>query len=70
MVDIEKLLGEMRRQRISISEMSACLGIDDSTFYRKLNAGGKSFTLSQADALAKALKLKASEAQSIFFADF
>ena len=44
------------------------LGIDESTFYRKLNREGSTFTLAQADIIKRELKLSAKMAQDIFFA--
>lgn len=70
MVNVVKLREAMKRNHATISGISAQIGMDDSTFYRKLNEDGNTFTLRQADALAKALNLSAAEAQSIFFADF
>lgn len=70
MVNVNELREAMKRNHTTVSVISKQIGMDDSTFYRKLNDHGKTFTLSQADALAKALNLSAAEAQSIFFADF
>ena len=67
MVDIKKLRDAIVRSGYTIDELSKMIGMDDSTFYRKINADGKTFTIAQADALAKTLKLNAGEAQSIFF---
>ena len=67
MVNVNELREAMKRNHTTVSVISKQIGMDDSTFYRKLNDHGKTFTLSQADALAKALNLSAAEAQSIFF---
>lgn len=44
------------------------IGIDRSTFYRKMHRGG-CFTVAEANAIVSALKLSKDEATAIFFAN-
>lgn len=67
MVDVKALREAIRISPFSIAALSAEIGMDDSTFYRKLNTDGSTFTLAQVDAMTKALKLDAEKAQAIFF---
>ena len=67
MVDVQKLRDAIRKSEHTIATLSSEIGMDDSTFYRKLNNEGSTFTLAQVDAIAKALQLDAVSAQTIFF---
>ena len=51
----------------TIKTLALAIGIDESTFYRKLNRSGSTFTLEQADLIKKELNLSAKKAQEIFF---
>lgn len=68
MVDIYKLRDAIKSSDHTITSLSTALGIDESTFYRKLSKNGATFTLEQADAIKRELKLDADTAQEIFFA--
>ena len=68
MVNINKLRDAIKNSTHTISSLSNAIGMDESTFYRKLNKNGSTFTIEQADAITRELKLDASIAQSIFFA--
>ncbi len=68
MVNINKLREAIKNSSHSIRTLSEMLEIDESTFYRKLNREGSTFTLAQADIIKRELKLSAKMAQDIFFA--
>lgn len=68
MVNVSKLRDAIKSSSHSIASLSAELGIDESTFYRKLNREGSTFTIAQADKIKRELKLSAKTAQEIFFA--
>ena len=68
MVNVIKLREAIKSSNHSIKTLSAMLDIDESTFYRKLNREGSTFTLAQADIIKRELRLSAKSAQEIFFA--
>ena len=67
MVNVDKLREAIKNSNHSITTLSAALGIDDSTFYRKLSKSGSTFTIEQADTIKRELNLSAKVAQDIFF---
>lgn len=68
MVRIGQLRDAIKNSSHSISSLSNAIGIDESTFYRKLSRNGSTFTLEQADLIKRELNLSAQIAQEIFFA--
>lgn len=67
MVNVSKLREAIKNSNYTIASLSLALGMNDSTFYRKLERNGSTFTLEQADIIKNALGLDAETAQSIFF---
>ncbi len=67
MVDVKGLRDAMRRKKLTVAQLASAVGVDDSTFYRKLQGCGETFTLAQADAITRSLGLGIAEAQEIFF---
>lgn len=67
MVDTKRLRTKIRESGLTIETLSQQIGIDDSTFYRKLQNGGKSFTLDELDRIKIALNLDNRTAEEIFF---
>lgn len=70
MVNVNKLKGVIVEKQVSVKELSESLGIDESTFYRKLRSGGDPFTIGEADKVAKFLNLTKEEATAIFFSQY
>lgn len=70
MVNVKKLRGKMVEHGISVEELASIMNIDRATLYRRLEKDGESFTIKEADSIAKALNLSADEANSIFFSQF
>nr|DAL69332.1 MAG TPA: Regulatory protein [Caudoviricetes sp.] len=68
MVNVSKLKGKIVESGYSIAELSYKIGIDKATFYRKLNSNGENFSVREANAIVKELKMNGEEAVSIFFA--
>jgi len=68
-VNVSKLKGKAVECGLTGEELSKRIGIDQSTYYRKLKESGKSFTLNQVFEIAKALSLSKEEAVQIFFDD-
>ena len=67
MVNLMRLKAEISKRGQTIEALSKAIGMDDSTFYRKMNAQGKTFTLEQVDAIKRALDLDSKTAEAIFF---
>lgn len=51
----------------SIGAVASDINVDESTFYRKLQKNGETFTVAQAAAIKDALGLSAREAFDIFY---
>jgi len=70
MVNINKLKGKIVENDLTIEKLADEVGIDRSTLYRKINNKGESFTIKEADLIAKALNLTAAEVNAVFFSQF
>ncbi len=70
MVNVNKLKGKIVEKGVTNELVAKAIGIDVSTFYRKLQNAGEKFTIAEADGITNFLGLEASEATSIFFAQF
>lgn len=68
MLNANKLKGKLVEKGMTVEEISKTLGINPSTFYRKLK--NNSFEIGEADVIVKALQLSSSEAKEIFFNQF
>ena len=66
MVKIESLKGKMKEKGVSVQEAAEAVGVDQSTFYRKLERQGENFTIIQAQRLVNFLGLSAEDACEIF----
>lgn len=66
MVNINKLKGKIVECGLNVSELAAIIGIDRTTFYRKMSAEGRNFTIKEVDSIAKELHLTCDEVNSIF----
>lgn len=67
MININKLKGKIVEKGLSVEKVAVKIGIDKSTFYRKLNSGGQNITIKEANLLMRILDLSTDEAISIFF---
>ena len=70
MVNVDKLRGKIVEQRVSMRELAHELRLDRSTLYRRFSENGCTFTIVEADIIARKLNLSAQEASAIFFAQF
>lgn len=61
---VEELRAEIKNKNIKMIEVANAIGIDESTFYRKLNKGN--FTLKEALAMKTYLDLTNEKAIQIF----
>lgn len=64
--NIEALRAKMSESKMSPEDMAKEIGVDASTFYRKLKSEGTTFTVGQMHKIVSVLKLTQSEAASIF----
>lgn len=68
-VDVNRLKGKTVERGLTGEKIAKALGIDQSTYYRKIGDGGGSFTISQAIIMSEVLSLTNEERVAIFFAD-
>ena len=66
MIDKNKLLGKIREKALTQKDVAERIGIDESTFYRKLKKNGQ-FTIEEAYKISEVLDLTNQEAIDIFF---
>ena len=67
MVDIKQLKDAIKNSGVSHEMIARELGINESTLYRKLQRGGSTITVEQAQKMTNLLNLAPDKAQSIFF---
>ena len=67
MFHANKLRGKIAESGINISELSKLIGIDKSTFYRKMDDAEGSFTVKEVYCIADVLELSAEDVHNIFF---
>ena len=63
---MDVLRGKLVERRINSEEMAKKIGVDTSTFYRKMKSDGMTFTVGQMHKIAEVLNLTHDEAASIF----
>lgn len=68
MLNINKLKGKIVENGFSMENVADKIGIDKSTFYRKMSYNGDKFTIKEANNLVDLLKIEPEEAAAIFFA--
>lgn len=66
MVNTQKLKGKILEKRFTQESVAEAIGIDKSTFYRKMKLGGTSFTIKEVNAIVRTLKLSKEEVEEIF----
>lgn len=66
-VDVNRLKGKTVERGLTGEKIAKALGIDQSTYYRKMGDGGGGFTLSQAITMSEVLSLSREERIAIFF---
>ena len=68
MVDVSKLKGKIVEHNTTQEELASKIGIDKSTFYRKMKQNGN-FSIKEVNLIVSALNLSKDEAMSIFFSE-
>lgn len=66
MANMQLLENKMHEKNITVAEMSKCLNINESTWYRKKKRS-QSFSIGEAEKICQLLCLSNDEAASIFF---
>lgn len=67
MTNMSKLKGLIVERGNTQENVAKEIGIDRSTFYRKVREGGYRFTVSEVNGIVKSVPLTAEEALEIFF---
>ncbi len=64
--DMNKLRGKIAECGMNNEEVASSLGMNPSTFYRKMKANGLAFTVGQMQKMVEVLGMSAEEAKQIF----
>lgn len=67
MIRANELKEKITNNGYSVPAFSKLLGIDTSTFYRKIKAGGETFSIGETKKMANLLNLSYQEINTIFF---
>ena len=67
-VNIARLKGKIVEHGNTQEAVASAIGMDRSTFYRKLKDGGEKFTIGEIHGIVNAVPLSRDEAIDIFFA--
>ncbi|MER2049868.1 MAG: helix-turn-helix domain-containing protein, partial [Solibacillus sp.] len=70
MVNVNKLKGQIVEKGFNIESLADSIGMDRSTFYRRLNNHGETFSIREANLICNQLNLNKDEAMAIFFTNF
>lgn len=65
-MDVSRLKQKVSEHGFTGEEIAAAVGIDPSTYYRKMSAAGESFTVAQVKKMAAVLHFTRTEANEIF----
>lgn len=68
MANMKKLKLKLKEKGLSVEDVSKTMGINRSTFYRKIKNDGETFTVGDIDKLSRVLGLQVDEINEIFFA--
>lgn len=66
-MNAELLKAKIKEHGKTVGAVATDINVDESTFYRKLQKNGETFTVAQAAAIKDALGLSAHEAFDIFY---
>lgn len=69
-IDVVKLRNKINEKNMSVAKFSSEIGIDVSTFYRKIEANGNGFTIGEVHKAAEVLELDGAEAVGIFLPQY
>lgn len=66
-INVNLLKAKLVERGLNVEQLAEMIDIDRSTLYRKLKSGGDGLTVSEANAIIRALSLSLQDAVSIFF---
>lgn len=69
MINTQMLREKIKDARMSMEEVASAASMDRSTLYRRLASDEGEFTVAEAIAISKCLKLSKREIMAIFFRD-
>ena len=67
MVNIQRLREALAAKNIKVDSAAQAIGMNPSTFYRRLQRDGVKFTVDEVQKLSDLLKLSAKDLNAIFF---
>ena len=66
-MNIEKMKQFMKEHEIKSSDVAKALGINESTWFRKIGRNGETVTIKEMNAIIEEFNIPMSEAAEIFF---
>lgn len=66
-VNVQKLRGKLSEKSVTQETVADSMGIDRTTFYRKMKNGGSGFTIGEIHKMTDVIPLSRDEAVDIFF---
>ena len=69
-MNVNELKKKIIENGMNIEMMSLAIGMNKSTFYRKMRNRGETFTVKEVNLICKRLSLSKVEAMVIFFGDY
>ncbi|MBX8942544.1 XRE family transcriptional regulator [Lysinibacillus sp. A4] len=69
-MNVNELKRKIIENGMNIEMMSLAIGMNKSTFYRKMRNRGETFTVKEVNLICKRLSLSKVEAMVIFFGDY
>ena len=67
--DMQKLKEFAAQNNLNFETIAKKIGIDRSTFYRKLNSDGEKFTIGEVHKMVEAIPMSKEDAASIFLCE-
>ena len=67
-INVQKLKGKITEEGLSQGNVATLIGIDRSTFYRKMKDDGRTFDIEEVGKIVEVLSLDKDETMNIFFA--
>lgn len=64
--NVKELMETMKSKGINVPELAQKIGVDASTLYRKMSAGGEKFTIGEVHRMMEAIPLSREDANRIF----
>ena len=68
-VNTRRIVGRIAELGLTGESVAKAIGVNPSTYYRKMAGGGEKFTIAQVQRLAELLDFTKDEAATIFFSE-